>query len=96
MPRRHDDPDMKDAADKIISFTHRTLYMILWTVACAVAIATAGYFSLNATANQALDLAQKHEYILNNMACDVRQLKNYMIYNVKPKSTDQCPPYIVR
>lgn len=90
MTRRKDDPDLKDTADKIISFSHRTLWMLLWTVAVTVGGTVLGYFNLNATANEALSLASKHEQILNYMACDVRQLKNYMIYGVRPRAGDQC------
>lgn len=91
MQRRKDDVDMKDTADRLITFSHRTLYLVLWTVVLTVAAASLGYFSLNATANDALQLASKHEQILNHMACDMRQLKNYMIYGVRPRANDQCP-----
>lgn len=96
MQRRKDDTDIKEAADRLITFSHRTLYLVLWTVAVTVGAASLGYFSLNATANDALSLANKHELILNRMACDVRQLKNYMIYNVRPHANDQCRQETIR
>jgi len=90
MSRREEDTNIKDTADKLISFSHRTLWVVLWTVAVTVGTTTIGYFNLNATANEALGLANKHEKILNHMACDVRQLKNYMIYSIRPRAGDQC------
>lgn len=91
MPRRKDDADIKETADRLISFSYRTLWIGFWTVTVAIGGAMLGYFNLNATANEALSLASKHEQILNYMACDVRQLKNYMIYGIRPNANDQCP-----
>jgi hypothetical protein len=88
--RRSNDVDLKETADKMIVFSHRTLYIVLWTVIVTVATASAGYFSLSATASDALSLAQEHESVITHLACDVRQLKNFMIYGIKPKPNDAC------
>ena len=90
MQRRKDDNDIKEAAEKLITFSYRTLYVVLLTVSATVAAASAGYISINSTANEALYLAGKHEAILNHRACDVRQLKNFMIYSVRPHANDSC------
>ena len=91
MQRRKDDQDSKETADQLISFSYRTLYVVIFTVVATIMTASLGYFNLNATASEALTLASKHEQILNYMACDVRQLKNYMIYGIRPHASDLCP-----
>lgn len=97
MQRRKTDVDIKDTADriqdtadKLITFSHRTLYLVLWTVILTVFAATAGYFSLAATAHDALALGKKNEATISPMACNVRQLTNYMIYGIKPRDSDRC------
>lgn len=90
MQRRKDDLDMTDTADRLITFSYRTLYVVLITVAATVAAAAAGYLSIDSTANKALDLSAKHEAILVRMACDMRQLKNFMIYDIRPRAHDVC------
>ena len=90
MQRRNDDVDSKDTADRLITFSYRTLYLVLFTVAATVGATSAGYFSLHGTATEALYLASKHEVTLNHMACDVRQLKNFMIYGIRPLASDPC------
>jgi hypothetical protein len=88
--RRQSDTDLKDTADKMIVFSHRTLWAVLWTVIAIAFAASAGYFDLRATASDALSLGKKHESVITPLACDVRQLKNFMIYGIKPKPNDAC------
>lgn len=96
MQRRKDDTDINETAEKLITFSYRTLYVVLLTVGGTVAAASAGYLSINSTANEALRLAGKHEAILNHMACDVRQLKNFMIYGIRPRMDDTCTKEVTK
>lgn len=53
-----------------------------------VSAATFGYFRLDAKAN----IGVENRQTLEGMKCDVRQLKNFMIYGVKPDPLDRCEP----
>lgn len=91
MQRRKDDLDIKDTAEKLVTFSHRTLYLVLWTVILTVFGASAGYFDIRATAREAIIIGKENRQTISPMACDVRQLKNFMIYGVRPAASDRCP-----
>ena len=86
-----------DIGDKTITVTYRTAIIVILFVIGIVSAAVLGYFRLDAKADEAVKKAELTSGKLNEtsntlelMQCDVRQLKNFMIYNIRPNQYDRC------
>lgn len=77
----------RDLLDKKITLTSRSLVAAAAVGASLVASATFGYFRLDAKA----DAGTAAQTTLKSMQCDIRQLKNFMLYGIKPDPVrDRC------
>lgn len=86
-----------DIGDKTITVTYRTIVIVMLFVIGIVSAAVLGYFRLDAKADEAVKKAEvtsgklsETANTLDLMQCDVRQLKNFMIYGIRPNQYDRC------
>lgn len=86
-----------DIGDKTITVTYRTIVIVMLFVIGIVSAAVFGYFRLDAKADEAVKKAEvtsgklsETANTLDLMQCDVRQLKNFMIYGIRPNQYDRC------
>lgn len=75
---------MGDITDKKVTLTLRNAVL----VAGGIVAAAAGYFHLDGKAQAGVEAKQG----LKEMSCDMRQLKNFIIYKQVPHPLDTCTP----
>lgn len=77
---------MGEFLDTKMTVSVKTGVVIIGFIFSLVTAATWGYVRLD----QKADIGVKNRDTLEAMQCDVRQLKNFMLYGIKPAPVDRC------
>jgi len=86
-----------DIGDKQITISYRTTVVCIISIAGFISWLVFQYIGLVSKADAAAVKAQtasekleETSKTLDIMQCDLRQLKNFMVYNIRPLPTDRC------
>jgi len=79
--------------DKRIVMPIKTAVVTLIFLTVLIASSVMSYMSLVQRTDVSLEnkiSLQENKKVLDRMQCDIRQLKNYMVYGIKPTQMDKC------